>query len=400
MHKQNETPTEEIKRATRRASFLPFHRPWIDEDDIAEVVDTLRSGWITTGPKCQRFEDEFAAYVNAKHAVSVSSCTAGLHLALDVAGVGPGDEVITSVYTFTSTAAVILHVNARPVFVDVLPGSLTMDPKDVDKKITARTKAIIPVHLAGHPCEMDQIMDLATGNRITVIEDAAHALPASYRGRRIGSIGDLTVFSFQAVKNLTTGEGGMITTDNEEYTKLLKTRRLHGINRDAWDRQASNKPWYYEVTYPGYKYNMTDINAALGLQQLRKSDMLHDVRKRYVTLYDEGLADLNELSLPQVAAHVEHSWQLYMIRLIQTGTSINRDAVIEALSKENIGANVHFIPLNLQPFYSRQFGLQASEFPRAVEAYEGTISLPLYPRMTEADVMDVVNAVRKIIKGN
>lgn len=385
---------EKVPNEKNRSSFLPFHRPWIDDDDIAEVVDTLRSGWITTGPKARLFEEEFSKYVSAKHAVAVSSCTAGLHLALDVAGVGPGDEVITSIYTFTATAAAILHIDATPVFVDVLPGTLTMDPAEVERKITSRTKAIIPVHLAGHPCEMDQILALAKQHRLVVIEDAAHALPASYRGRRVGSIGDFTVFSFQAVKNITTAEGGMITCENDEYIEKLKARRLHGISRDAWSRHADDRPWYYEVNYPGYKYNMPDLCAALGIQQLRKSDMLHAIRSRYAKIYDESFADLEEISLPKPATGVEHSWQLY---LIQLNAQIDRDSFIAALYRANIGVNVHFIPLHLQPFYSKQFGFKPGDFPRALEAYERVVTLPLYPRMTETDVADVIGAVRQIL---
>ena len=272
--------SKELGEYTRN-TFLPYHTPWIDESEIAEVVDTLRSGWLTMGPKTIRFEEQFAAYLGVGHAVAVSSCTAGLHLALDAVGIRPGDEVITSVYTFSSTAAVVVHLGARPVLVDVLPGTLTMDPEQVERRITERTRAIMPVHFAGQACDMDRILELAARHGLRVIDDAAHALPTHYKGRLVGAIADMTVFSFYATKNLTTGEGGMVTTDSAACADQLRSRRLHGISRDAWKRYTAEGSWYYEVTYPGYKYNMTDLTAALGLQQLRKLDVFHAVRTYY-----------------------------------------------------------------------------------------------------------------------
>jgi len=389
-----------VNQLTRpvRDTFLPFHRPWIDEAEIEEVTHTLRSGWLTMGPKTLEFEKRFAEYVGAKHAVAVNSATAGLHLALDVIGLKPDDEVITSVYTFTSTAAVALHLGARPVLVDVDPQTLTIDAEEVRRKITARTRAIIPVHFAGLPCDMDPILDLAARHGLTVIEDAAHALPTQYKGRTVGSIGDLTVFSFYAGKNLTTGEGGMITTDNGEHADRLRTRRLHGISRDAWKRYTAEGSWYYEVDYPGYKYNMTDVAAALGLQQLRKLDRFHGIRNYYATLYQLGLGDLPELILPETPAYAQHAWHLYVIRLNLDRLTIGRDAFFELLRKANIGASVHFIPLHIQPYYRRVFEYRPEDFPDALRAYEAAISLPLYPRMSEADVWDVIHAVRLIVE--
>jgi perosamine synthetase len=381
-----------------RRTFLPFHQPWIDDSEIEEVSDTLRSGWLTMGPKTLRFETEFGQYVGAEHAVAVHSCTAGLHLALDVVGIQPGDEVITSVYTFTASAAVILHLKAKPVLVDVLPGTLTMDPAQVEQKITARTRAIIPVHMAGHPCDMDALMELAARHRLEVIEDAAHALPTQYKGRMVGTIGDLTVFSFYAIKNITTGEGGMVTTNRQDYADLLRSRRLHGINRDAWKRYTADGTWYYEVDYPGYKYNMTDINAAIGLQQLRKSEMFYELRSRYAALYQQGFADLPALILPQTAPWAQHAWHLYVLRVDHDHLTIGRDAFIQALHKENIGTSVHFIPLHLHPFYRQAFGYQPHDFPHALRAYQQAISLPLFPRMSEADVEDVIHTVRHIVE--
>jgi dTDP-4-amino-4,6-dideoxygalactose transaminase len=383
-----------------RSTLLPFYQAWLDERDIDEVVDTLRSGWLTMGPKTIRFEEAFARYVGARHAVAVNSCTSGLHLALDVAGLGPGDEVITSTYTFTSTAAVIMHLKAIPVLVDVLPGTLTMDPAEVERKITPRTRAIVPVHMAGIPCEMDALRELANRHGLLLIEDAAHALPARYKGRMVGAIGDLTVFSFYATKNLTTGEGGMVTTDRDDFADRLRTRRLHGISRDAWKRYTAEGSWYYEVDYPGFKYNMTDINAALGLQQLAKLDMFHELRLRYVSLYAKGLSEVAEVMRPTAPAHVDPAWHLYIIRVDPDRLTIDRNAFITALKNENIATSVHFIPLHLHPYYRKAFGYQPDDFPNALRAYQRAISLPLYPRMSEDDVWDVIGAVRRVVDAN
>jgi perosamine synthetase len=381
-----------------RASFLPFHRPWIDETEVEEVVDTLRSGWLTMGPKTLKFEERFAEYVGAKHAVAVSSATAGLHLALDALGLEPGDEVVTSTYTFTSTAAVALHLRARPVLVDVAPGQLGLDPEAVERAITPRTRAIVPVHVAGAPCDMDRIQKIAGRHGLAIVEDAAHALPAEFRGRKIGTIGDVTVFSFYAGKNITTGEGGMITTDSTECANLLRVRRLHGISRDAWKRYTAEGSWYYEVAYPGYKYNMTDLSASLGLQQLRKLDRFHAIRSYYASIYQLGLSDLAEIQLPEVEDGTQHAWHLYMIQLNPELLTIGRDAFVEELRRENIGTSVHFIPLHIHPYYRDVFGYKPDDFPRALHAYRRVISLPLYPRMTEADVWDVIRAVRSIVE--
>jgi dTDP-4-amino-4,6-dideoxygalactose transaminase len=378
--------------------LLPFYRAWIDDRDIEEVVDTLRSGWLTMGPKTLQFEERFARYVGARHAVAVNSCTAGLHLSLDAIGPQAGDEIITSVYTFTSTAAVMLHLGLKPVLVDVRPGALHMDPGQVERAITPRTRAIVPVHLAGAPCEMDALLELASRYDLKIVEDAAHALPTRYKGRLVGSIGDLTVFSFYAVKNLTTGEGGMITTDSDHYANLLRTRRLHGISRDAWRRYSAEGAWYYEVEYPGFKYNMTDLNAALGLQQLAKLDMFHAVRTYYANLYNLGLSDLPELTLPEVAGNANHAWHLYIIHLHLDRLSIDRDRFVDLLRKDDIATSVHFIPLHLHPYYRDTFGYAPEDFPHALAAYQGAISLPLYPRMSEADVWDVIRAVRRIVE--
>lgn len=380
-----------------RRTFLPFHQPWIDEAEIAEVVDTLRSGWLTMGPKTLRFEEEFAAYVGAKHAIALNSCTSALHLALDVLGIRAGDEVITSAYTFTATAAVILHLGGQPVLVDVQPDTLTIDPVEAAAKITPRTRAIVPVHMAGAPCDLDPLLELATRHNLRIVEDAAHTLPAQYKGRAIGSIGDMTAFSFYATKNITTGEGGMITTESDEYADRLRVRRLHGISRDAWKRYTSEGSWYYEVEYPGYKYNPTDLNAALGLQQLRRADRFHAIRSYYAGLYQHGLSDIPELTLPQPPPWGSHSWHLYVIQLNLDQLTIDRTEFTRLLREENIGVSVHFIPIHLHPYYRERFGYRPTDFPNALQAYERAISLPLYPRMSEADVWDVIRAVRAIV---
>jgi len=380
-----------------RHEFLPFHRPFIEADEIEEVADTLRSGWLTMGPKTLQFERDFAAYVGAPHAIAVSSATAGLHLAVDALGLQPGDEVITSPYTFTATAAVVLHAGARPVFADVDEATLAIDPDEVARRITPRTRALMPVHMAGHPCDMDALHALAERHGLAVIEDAAHALPARWRGRMVGTLSDLTVFSFYAGKNITTGEGGMMTTARPELAARLRTRRLHGISRDAWKRYTAQGSWYYEVEYPGFKYNMTDINAAIGLHQLRKADRFHGVRAAYAARYRAGLGDVPELVMPADAPGGGHAWHLFIVRVREERLRIGRDAVIEALRARNIGTSVHFIPLHLQPFYQRALGCGPDDFPRATAAYRGAISLPLYPRMTEDDVDDVVDAVREVI---
>ena len=395
------TPSQERTVETTeaaRSTFLPFHRPSIDEAEIAEVVDTLRSGWLTMGPKTLQFEEQFASYVGAKYAIALNSCTSALHLALDAIGIRPGDEVITSDYTFTGTAAVIVHLGGRPVLVDIQPNTLTMDPADVAAKITPRTRAIIPVHMAGLPCDMDPLLELAARHDLRIVEDAAHALPTQYKNRVIGSIGDMTAFSFYATKNITTGEGGMITTDSDEYNDRLRVRRLHGISRDAWKRYTSEGSWYYEVEYPGYKYNPTDINSALGLQQLRRSDRFHAVRSYYASLYQLGLSDVPEIALPEPAPWGSHAWHLYVIQLNLEQLAIDRDAFMRLLREENIGASVHFIPLHLQPYYRDTYGYRPTDFPNALQAYKRAISLPLYPRMSEADVWDVIRAVRRIVE--
>ena len=380
-----------------RDQFLPPFAPCLGEEEYEEVLDTLRSGWITMGPKTRQFEEAFAKHVGVSNAIAVSSCTAGLHLALVAGGVGPGDEVITTPLTFCSTANVIVHQGAVPILADVRPDTYNIDPEEIKKQITPRTKAVIPVHLGGQPCEMDEIQDLAQEHGLLVIEDAAHAMGAEYKGRKIGTISDVTVFSFYATKNLTTGEGGMICTEDDNLEEQMRILRLHGISSDAWKRYSDRGSWYYEVQLPGYKYNMTDIQASLGLHQLAKQEGFQELREEYARVYTEAFADLPEIVTPHVKDHVRHAWHLYIIRLDLERLTIDRGQFIQALRSENIGTSVHFIPLHLHPFYQRRYGFKKGDYPVSERVYEGIVSLPLYPKMTREDVDDVVEAVRRVI---
>lgn len=377
---------------------VPFYRPDLGEDEITAVVETLRSGWVTIGPRTQEFEQAFAQYIGAPHAIAVSSCTAALHLALDVLGLQPGDEVITSTMTFTATGATIVHAGARPVFADCLPGTLNIDPADVARKIGPRTRAIVAVHFAGHPAPMDEILSLAREHGLAVVEDAAHALPAAYRGRRIGTIGDLTAFSFYATKNLCTGEGGMLTTGNTEFAERLRVRRLHGMSRDAWRRYSSEGSWRYDVLYPGFKYNMTDIAASLGLVQLKRLPSFHQRRKDLAALYSELLRDVEEIELPEVVGDVEHAWHLYVIRLRPEMLRIHRDELIQILKAEGVGTQVHFIPLHLHSYYRTALGLRPEEYPVATAASERILSLPFYTLLSDEDVAYVADRLRTILR--
>lgn len=379
--------------------FLPFHRPAIGEEEIAAVVDTLRSGWLTMGPKTRTFEERFAQRVTAPHAVAVSSATAGLHLGLDALGIGPGDEVLVPTLTFASTAATVIHVGARPVLVDVEPDTLNLDVADAERKWTARTRAIVPVHFAGHPCDLDPILALAASHGAAVMEDAAHALPASYRGRTVGNIGDLTVFSFYATKNLATGEGGMVTGRDEALMERVRGRRLHGMTRDAWKRYAKDGTWRYDVAYPGFKYNMTDITAALGLVQLERLAAMQAARARIVARYRAAFADVADLlELPSCRADVEHAWHLFVVRVRPAALRIDRDGVIQALTAAGIGTSVHFIPLHEHSYYRDHLGVRAETVPVADREWERIVSLPLHPGLSDADVDRVADTLRDILR--
>jgi dTDP-4-amino-4,6-dideoxygalactose transaminase len=377
-------------------NFLPFALPEIGEEEIAEVVQALRSGWVTTGPKAKQFEADFAAYLGGGvEAIAVNSATAGLHLGLEAMGIGPGDEVITTTHTFTATAEIIRYLGADPVFVDVDADTFCIDVDAVARAITPRTKAIIPVHFAGRSADMIRLLALAKKHGLKVMEDAAHALPTTCDGALIGTLAsDVTVFSFYANKTITTGEGGMLVTRDQEIAKRARVMRLHGINRDAFDRFTSNAPsWYYEIVAPGFKYNMTDIAASMGIHQLKKANAFQQKRKHIAALYDEALAGFPIILPPHAVAGDVHSWHLYAIQL-SDGACVSRDLFIERLFEQGIGCSVHYIPLHLQPYWRETYKLTPEMFTVSQRIYECTVSLPLYTRMIEADVARVAAAVK------
>ncbi len=374
--------------------FIPFSRPWIDDTEIEAVSQVLASKWISTGNRTREFERAFAEYLGVKHAIAVSSCTAALHLSLVVAGVGSGDEVITTPYTFTATAEAIRYVGAKPVFVDIQPDTLNIDVTQIEQAITQHTKAIMPVHFAGLPCDMDVLQDICRNHNLTLIDDAAHAIPTEYKGQYIGNIGDLSAFSFYANKNLTTGEGGMITTNNDAFAKPLRTMRLHGIDKDAWARQSERDIWRYDIATEGYKYNMTDIQAAIGLCQLMKLNKQHERRRDLARIYQKELANFSQISTPVVPDNPnEHSWHLYIIQLPPG----EREGFIGTLRETNIECSVHYIPLHLFEFYQKQYGYCIGDFPCAEAAFERVVSLPLHPGLTEEEIHIVIDAIGKIV---
>jgi dTDP-4-amino-4,6-dideoxygalactose transaminase len=379
-----------------RQTFLPFARPLIGEEEIAEVVDTLRSGWITTGPKTARFEAALAAYLGARGALGLSSCTAGLHTALVCLGIGPGDEVITTTLTFCSTVNVVEHVGARPVLVDVEPDTLNIDPAKIEAAITPRTKAIIPVHYAGHPVDLDPIVALATATGLAVLEDAAHALPASYKGRMIGSGDNPVSFSFYATKNLTTGEGGMLT-GSPEFLERARVISLHGLSLDAWKRYGPDGSWSYDLTFPGFKYNMTDLQASLGLHQLARLRQMQRRRLAIVNAYQNAFAELDALECPTERPEVQHAWHLYVLRLRRGAVRMDRNRFIEELKERNIGTSVHYRPIHMLTYYRNRYGFTPEAFPISLDAYERMVSLPLSPKMTDQDVQDVIEAVSELV---
>ncbi|MEH0165298.1 DegT/DnrJ/EryC1/StrS family aminotransferase [Roseateles microcysteis] len=385
-----------------KQAFLPFALPEIGEDEINEVVDTLRSGWVTTGPKARRFEQDFAAFLGEPQieCISVNSATAGLHLALEAIGIGPGDEVITTTHTFTATAEVVRYLGADVVLVDIDPATLNIDPKLVEAAITPRTKAIVPVHYAGLAVDMIAILDIARKHGLRVVEDAAHALPTTLEKELIGTMGsDATVFSFYANKTMTTGEGGMLVTRNAELAKRAKVMRLHGINRDAFDRFTAKVPsWYYEIVAPGFKYNLTDIAAALGIHQLKRIPAFQARREQIAQQYLGAFVDLPLIMPPLPVEGDTHSWHLFVLRLADD-LEMDRDAFIEQMYARGIGCSVHYIPLHLQPYWRDRYSLRPEQFPHSQKAYERMLSIPLYTAMTDADVQRVITAVREIVQG-
>jgi dTDP-4-amino-4,6-dideoxygalactose transaminase len=377
---------------------VPFHRATMGEKEVNAVAEVIRSGWLTMGAKTFQFEREFASYVGARYAVAVSSCTAGLHLSLEAAGIGPGDEVLLPTTTFTATAEVVTYLRARPVLVDIDPVTLNLDVVNAERKITARTRAIIPVHFGGQPCDLVQIRALADKYRLKIVEDAAHALPSTYRGTKIGAVSELTTFSFYATKTLSTGEGGMVTTENEDHARRIQVMRLHGISRDAWKRYSAEGTWYYDVIEAGYKYNLTDMQAALGIVQLEKCDAMHKARKDIAARYDSQFGSIEALQIPEVLPDRSTSWHLYVLRLRLEALRIDRDTFIRELAARGVSTSVHFIPLHLQPFYQRHFQYKKGDLPVAEEQYLRSVSLPIYPGMTSGEISHVIESVSDVIR--
>jgi dTDP-4-amino-4,6-dideoxygalactose transaminase len=380
-----------------RESFLPFARPTVGDDDIAELVDSLRSGWITTGPKVERFAKMFAEYVDAPFAAPLSSATAGLHLALLAHGVGPGDEVITTPLTFAATVNVIVLIGATPVLADIDRDTLQVRPEEIARRITARTRAVIPVHFVGQPVDLDPILDLARARDIAVIEDAAHAVGTEYKGRRIGSFATTSVFSFHPNKNITTGEGGMVVTRDEEVFKRVSMLAFHGMDRNAWKRFAKAGSPRQDVLVPGYKYNMMDIQAALGIHQLPKLDGFIHERCRRASEYQDAFRDLPGLEVPKPVPYpARHAWHLYTPLVELEALSIDRDRFIQELKARNIGAGLHYPAVHELTYYARTYGWQPEDFAEAHFVSERILSLPLFPTMTDQDQADVIEAVRDI----
>jgi dTDP-4-amino-4,6-dideoxygalactose transaminase len=384
------------RRPTRK-SFLPPFRHAIGEEEIAEVVDTMRSDWLTTGPKTHYFEDRFKEYVGCDHAVAVSSCTAAMHLSLVAAGIEDGHEVITTPFTFAATAEVIIHQHAKPVFVDIEPDTYNIDVSKIEETIGEQTRAIMPVHYAGHPCDMHAITQIADQHKLQIIEDAAHAFGAAINNRLIGSFSKATCFSFYATKVITTGEGGMVTTNDGSFAEKIRLLSLHGLNKDAWKRYSRQGAWYYDILCPGYKCNMTDIQAAIGIHQLKKAPEMQQRRKDIAQRYTKAFKSIPEITTPSSKKNVQHSWHLYPVLINTDLLNISRNGFIDALRSENIGTSVHFIPLHLHPYYRRVYHYKRGDFPVAESVFDRTVSLPIYSRMTDNDVSDVIASISKVV---
>jgi len=382
------------------APFIPFHRPSIGDEEMQAVAQVLASRWLTTGPVTRNFELQFAEFIGCRYAVAVNSATAALQLAIDAAEIKPGDEVLVPTYTFTATAAVVVHAGARPILCDSVKGGFNISSKDAERRIGSRTKAIIPVHIAGQACNLDRIHALAGKYGCHVIEDAAHALPAQYRGKRVGTISELTAFSFYATKTISTGEGGMLTTDDQDYAERVGRMRLHGIRGDAWKRYSKEGAWFYEVENAGYKMNMCDVLAAIGCAQLEKCESFCRRRREIATLYSNAFSRHAELQVPPCDEWSDHSWHLYILRIRPQALSITRNDFIQELKNHGIGTSVHFIPLHLHPFYAQTYNYKLGDFPNAEDAYHRCISLPIFPDMSDREVERVVSAVKHIVASN
>ena len=381
-----------------RKDFLIFGSPLIEEDEIKEVEATLRSGWLGTGPKVTALEDQLKDYTGAEYAMALNSCTAGLHLAMLVAGIKPGDEVITTPLTFCATANVIIHAGAKPIFVDVDKETMNIDPGRIEDAITSKTKAIIPVHMAGRPCEMDTILDIAQRNDLFVIEDAAHCIEGWYKKRKIGNIGDLTCFSFYVTKNVVTGEGGMVTTNRQEWADKIKMYALHGMSKDAWKRYSDEGFKHYQVVYPGFKYNMMDIQAALGIHQIKRVEKYLKRREEIWARYDQAFSELPVIIPAPPEADTVHARHLYTLLVDKETAGISRDDFQQKLHEMNIGTGIHFTSLHVHEYYRETYGFKPHDFPNAKYISDRTISLPLSPKLTDEDVEDVIEGVKAVLE--
>jgi perosamine synthetase len=404
--------TTKKQTGIKRNKFLPFALPDTDDSELIEIKEALDSGWITTGPKTRQFEQLFAATIGCKHAIAVNSCTAAMHLAFEAINLQPGDEVITTPYTFAATAEVIRYFQAKPVFVDINPSDLNLNIELIEAVINKDTKAILPVHIAGLPADLDTIYAIAKAYNLAVIEDAAHAFPAKYKGQMIGTThsqnsnsavrtnyldNSVVCFSFYATKTITTGEGGMICTDNDEIADRCRIMALHGISKDAWKRYTAEGSWYYEIIAPGYKYNLTDLASALGIAQLRKANQMWERRLDIARRYNEAFGSIPELQTPADEENCQHAWHLYILRLNPEQLTISRNKFIEELKARNIGTSVHFIPLHLHPYYQKTYRYQPDDFPVAYNEYQRVISLPIYSKMNDQDVSDVIDCILDLV---
>ncbi len=381
-----------------RDEFLPYGTQWLDEKEIDEVVDTLKSSWITTGPKMRKFEEKFKQIRGSKYAVAVNSGTAALHISTSSINIKPGDEVITTPMTFVASANCIVYRGGTPIFADIKKDTYNIDPKEIEKKITKKTKAIIPVHFAGQPCDMDEISEIAMKHDLYVIEDAAHAIDAEYKGKKIGNISDLTTFSFHPVKNITTAEGGMVLTNDDELYEKLLMFRTHGISKDSVKRFGKSGSYFYDMQFLGFRYNLSELHACLGIQQLDKLKSFQKRRREIIKIYNRELQNLDQLTIPYKKKYVKHSWHLYIVQLNLEKLKVDRDHIFKALKEENIGVNVHYIPVHYHSYYQNRFNLKKGILPKVESIYPRLLTIPLFPRMNDNDVYDVINALDKVLR--
>jgi UDP-4-amino-4,6-dideoxy-N-acetyl-beta-L-altrosamine transaminase len=380
-----------------RADFLPYGKQWLDDAEINEVVDSLKSDLITTGPKMRLFEEKFKGYIGSKYAVAVNSGTAALHISTSSIDINPGDEVITTPLTFVASANCVVYRGGTPIFVDIKKNTYNIDPNEIRKKITPKTKAIIPVHFTGQPCDMDEISEIAKENDLYIIEDAAHAIDAEYKDKKIGNLSDLTTFSFHPVKNITTAEGGMVTTNNDDLHEKLLMYRTHGISKDAEKRFGKSGGFYYDMQYLGFRYNLSELHAALGIHQLDKLESFQKRRREIVKIYNRELDNIEEITIPFVKEDVKHSWHLYVIQINLENLRVDRDFIFKALREENIGVNVHYIPIHYHSYYQETFNLKKGILPNVEWLFPRLLTIPIFPKMSDSDVYDVVNALEKVL---